>query len=528
MTSTRSKYFFGLAALITLGGLALRSTSLGGSLEYDEIWTLDFYASKSLGTIFTDLALPNNHPLNSLLVKLTAIGKNSVSIRLGAWLAGVLTIPAAGYFAWLVSRRRRAALWTMALIALSAPLAAYSQLARGYSLQLFLLFIFGIGALWLWRGQYRLAAYFAIAIGAIGSMLTLSTSILTLLPAGALLAAALIRRGRYRDLAAGVVPGLFTLFWYWLNFDQFRAGQAWGIPFHSAADYFQWFNAVLNQLGVYPLAFVFAIIAGSFCWRRYVFALWLTGVFPLLAAPLTRGGPPRAYFALIAIWAVLAGSVAAMPALARRRFFLILFALLPLWSYFDNLPNWRPTDYYALFDTARRLPPQQLVVYSATASNPLAWNNRPEAYKDFINRLLCRDRERELLMVDGSGGLNGVDSNGAEKTLSFPVPGKPYRLNDLSGELYCLEELRTAPAAGEIVVAVIRPIPDAAMVAVMEYLKVYGWLKLNCFLTCEFTPKGTLLRYALLAVRVDNPKLLNWEKLLAETRGALSFYRVKP
>ncbi|MGE4564646.1 MAG: hypothetical protein AB7F32_07235, partial [Victivallaceae bacterium] len=143
MTSFRSKHFFGLAVLITLGGLALRLTSLGGSLQYDEIWTLEFYASKSIGTIFSDLSLPNNHPLNSLLVKLTAIGENSVTIRLAAWLAGVLAIPAAGYLAWLVSRRRRAALWTMALIALSAPLAVYSQLARGYSLQLFLLLVFG-------------------------------------------------------------------------------------------------------------------------------------------------------------------------------------------------------------------------------------------------------------------------------------------------------------------------------------------------------------------------------------------------
>ncbi len=528
MTSFRSKQFFGLAALITLGGLALRLTSLGGSLEYDEIWTLEFYASKSLGTIFSDLSLPNNHPLNSLLVKLTAIGENSVSIRLGAWLAGVLAIPAAGYLAWLVSCRRRAALWTMAVIALSAPLAAYSQLARGYSLQLLLLLVFGIGALWLWRGKHRTGAYFAIATGAIGSMLTLSTSILTLLPAGAVLAAALIRRKRYRDLAAGIAPGLFALLWYSLNVNAFRAGQVWGIEFSSAADYWSWLLAVLNRLGVYPLALLAVLVAGYWCCRSFVFALGITGLFPLLAAPLTRGGPPRAYFALIAIWAVLAGTAAAMPELARRRFFAILLALLLCGSYGINLQSWRPTDYYAFFDAVKAEPPQRLVVLPATESNPFGWNNRPEAYKEFINRLLIQAPERELVMLQSPGGLNGTDGNGAEVVLKFSLVGDYVRVGHASGELYRLREIRTAPKAGDTVIAVIRPVPEAAMAAISRQLKVYPWIKLNFFLTVDFSPKGVPLHYALLAVKIDDPSLLDWEKLLADTRGAVSFYRVKP
>jgi hypothetical protein len=527
MISFRSKQFFGLAALITLGGLALRSTSLGGSLEYDEIWTLEFYASKSLKTIFTDLGLPNNHPLNSLLVKLTVIGENSVSIRLSAWLAGVLAIPAAGYLAWLISRRRRAALWTMAVIALSAPLAAYSQLARGYSLQLFLLLVFGIGALWLWRGKQRIGAYFAIATGAIGSMLTLSTSILTLLPAGAVLAVALIRRKRYRDLVAGIAPGLFALLWYSLNFKAFRAGQVWGVEFSSAADYFRWLLSVANQLGVYPLAFLAVLIAGYWCCRRYVFALGISSLFPLLAALLTRGGPPRAYFVLIAIWALLAGAAAAMPRLAKRRFFTVLFALLLSLSYSVNLQNWRSTDYYALFDAVKAEPPQRLVVLPATESKPFAWNNRPDAYKEFINRLLIQAPERELMMLQSPGGLNGTDRNGAEVVLKLPLVGDYVRVGNAVGELYRLREIRTVPKAGDTVIAVIRPVPEAAMAAITRQFKVYPWIKLNFFLTVSFSPKGVPPHhYALLAVRVDDPSLLGWEKLLADTRGAVSFYRV--
>ncbi len=527
MPSIRTKYFICIAVAIFAAGFALRLTTIGGALEYDEIWTLEFYASKSIGDIFADLSLPNNHPLNSLLVKLTASGENSVSIRLGALLAGLLSIPAAGYLAWLIYRRRRSVLWTMAVIALSAPLAAYSQLARGYSLQFFLLTVFGIGAALLWRGQKKIIANLAISLGAIGSILTLPTSILSLFPAALWTALSLVRQKRFRELAAFAVPGIFAACWYGFNFAQFRAGQHWGVEFSSAGGYFGWLGNTLSLLGVYPLALVFVVIAA---WRvnRISLYLLLTGLLPLLAAPVTRGGPTRAYFAAIAIWALLAGGALAAPELAKKRIFNVLFALFLLWGCVQGVKEWRGTDYHALFEAARGEPQQRFVVYPATESNPMAWNNRPDIYKDFIARLLCRDGERELLMLRGSGALNGVDGNGAEKLIKLSAPGKPYRLEGAPGELYRLQELRTAPAAGDTVVAVIRPIPEAAMAAVAEYLKVYDWLKLNFFLIVEFKPQQTPLHYSLLATRVDNPARLDWEKLLRETRGAVSFYLVRP
>lgn len=69
---------------------------LDAALEYDEIWTLENYASASLKVIFTELALPNNHPLNSLAVKLTAFSGGAPQwIRLVPFLAGVLAVPLA-------------------------------------------------------------------------------------------------------------------------------------------------------------------------------------------------------------------------------------------------------------------------------------------------------------------------------------------------------------------------------------------------------------------------------------------------
>ena len=58
-----------LAALLVVFGAALRISGIGGALVYDEVWTLERYVASPVSAIFTDLAIPNNHPLHSLLAK---------------------------------------------------------------------------------------------------------------------------------------------------------------------------------------------------------------------------------------------------------------------------------------------------------------------------------------------------------------------------------------------------------------------------------------------------------------------------
>ena len=106
--------------ILGLTGLAalFRLFRLDAALEYDEIWTLENYASASLKVIFTELALPNNHPLNSLAVKLTAFSGGAPQwIRLVPFLAGVLAVPLAGAAAFGLWKRRSAALWSMFFVA---------------------------------------------------------------------------------------------------------------------------------------------------------------------------------------------------------------------------------------------------------------------------------------------------------------------------------------------------------------------------------------------------------------------------
>ena len=60
----------GITLLLVLSGIALRLYGLRTrNLEYDEIWTFAHYVKLPLREIFTELAVPNNHPLNTLFIK---------------------------------------------------------------------------------------------------------------------------------------------------------------------------------------------------------------------------------------------------------------------------------------------------------------------------------------------------------------------------------------------------------------------------------------------------------------------------
>ena len=139
---------------VLLIGIAARLTLLNAGLEYDEIWTLCNFAPLPLSRIFTDLALPNNHPLNTLGVKLCAsLFSPPWTIRLPALLAGIGSLLLMPLIAFLWSRRRITAWIATLIFALCHPAFLYAQQARGYSLQLFFLMLFAAG--FLLAGKFR-------------------------------------------------------------------------------------------------------------------------------------------------------------------------------------------------------------------------------------------------------------------------------------------------------------------------------------------------------------------------------------
>ena len=140
---------------------------------------------KVSGKFFTDLSLPNNHPLHSLLMKYSiAIFSYSISsLRIPAFIAGVMLLFSIPTTTFLLTKNKLLSLLSLAIVVFNGGLIHYSQTARGYSMQclfisLFILFIIYI------ESDYRKPSFLSyfLFISPILSILTLSTSVMFLFP----------------------------------------------------------------------------------------------------------------------------------------------------------------------------------------------------------------------------------------------------------------------------------------------------------------------------------------------------------
>ncbi len=128
--------------------ILLRVPLLDRPVIHDEAYTAVTWAPGPLSYIVEDYHLPNNHIFHTVLVSLPydLFGSQPWSIRLPAFLAGLLLIPAS----YGLARRwygRAPALTTAGLIALAPIITDYATIARGYSLfMLFSVMVFWLAA----------------------------------------------------------------------------------------------------------------------------------------------------------------------------------------------------------------------------------------------------------------------------------------------------------------------------------------------------------------------------------------------
>lgn len=140
-TSSRHKR---LVLLLILGGILLRVWALMLPIGYDEAFTYTYYATRPWHVVLSDYSYPNNHILHTLLVKCTTglLGVSHVSLRLPAFIAGVLVLPL--FYLFVRSYfNRNIALLALSLVASSGGLVEYSALGRGYSIT-WLLLVLGL------------------------------------------------------------------------------------------------------------------------------------------------------------------------------------------------------------------------------------------------------------------------------------------------------------------------------------------------------------------------------------------------
>lgn len=161
--------------IITALGVFFRYAYLWKPMGHDETYTFMAFASRGLRFVITDYHLPNNHVFHTVLVNLAyqLFGDSPAVIRMPAFLAGVLLIPAT-YFVAKLFYRLLIALVSASIVASLPILIGYSTVARGYTLlALFTLVIISFAAFN--KDHKNLVGWFLFAIVAAFGLFTLPT-----------------------------------------------------------------------------------------------------------------------------------------------------------------------------------------------------------------------------------------------------------------------------------------------------------------------------------------------------------------
>ena len=142
------------AMYLVLFAIILRLNGFFSSLTYDEIWSLENFANLSVYDIFTQLKLPNNHPLNTLFIKLVSrLNVDFIFIRLSALLSGIGVVLLLGVVANTIFKSKITTLVVLIASLFNYPLICFSQVARGYQLQCFLLLLYSVSLLWAYKSS---------------------------------------------------------------------------------------------------------------------------------------------------------------------------------------------------------------------------------------------------------------------------------------------------------------------------------------------------------------------------------------
>ena len=192
----------------------------------------------------------------------------------------------------------------------------------------------------------------------------------------------------------------------------------------------------------------------------------------------------------------------------------------------NGLKGWSFPDSCEIFRQASKIPADTLVIHRATSGYPLAWNNQPQIYDDFVKRIL--EHSKYLVMFDAPGRINGNDPQNNEAVISTDIRGEEINDGVLHYRKYRLEELSEPPGKGDTIIIVLRPMAGEMMQFYLNQLAVSGfyYLKLNPWLTRYITRPETTYRYALLAGTVTDKTSLNWKTFL-DSNGSISIYRIR-
>lgn len=292
---------------------------LGTAPEYDEIWTVQHYTNIPVLTVFTDVATPNNHVLNTLCIRFFFSTFSFFDQKLAMRMTSLLAFCGLSFLllraVLLLLNRNFVRGAVLTVILLNGMLLHYAETARGYSLQSFFVFglFFSLLCFQLRPRENRVFNACMWFLCALGACLSVSSGVLYVVILTGLWALLYVR---FRDgvkkiwdderplILAGIVWSVFVLAWYGGNYSKFASGRGmFGESFHSATQYFSYCFAAARDTGLIwalpCLAMCGVLLRGKSQWRICA----LTGgaaILMFLSALVTKGGPARIYLPLLA------------------------------------------------------------------------------------------------------------------------------------------------------------------------------------------------------------------------------------
>ena len=448
------------AGILIFAGV-LRVLPMCAELQYDELWTLINFTALNPLQILTDLSLPNNHPLNTLILKLLAqIGSGALWLRAGVFVCGMLTVYLAGQIAAQLTGNSRAAGWSaMLFTAASAPLILYSATARGYIYQCFGLLICFAGLMQCGKKRPAdgsvLKRYYpeiAIIAGSIIAIISVPTGIMFLIPMGIgfLIFAAPERKKAPVIWFTAAAVAVFTLIYYLTVSKALISAQAWGEKLTSFSG---WVKFVLDTIPpLLPVPLGIALFLAMIFNRKNAVAFMLS-LLPLAAALFTNAGQVRVYLPLALFYAILAAC--GIAEVCRRNYkgsipvALMLVISSLVWCYDPRFQPEQPAQVWQQAVTTT--PDDVLPVLRGSSGFPLA-ANLPESVNQFRRRAVMPAKRQLLLLDVPDGVVNGADGSFAEKSFKLGFKGKLHP--ESGGFLYDLAALSNAPAPGTMILGV--------------------------------------------------------------------------
>ncbi len=496
--------------IILIFAAVLRLPELFGEWQYDEIWSLLNFTGLSIGQILTDISLPNNHPVNTLLMKLLKnISQVPEVIRLGVFFTGISVVFLVMRLASRAGEKENTvAMYSAGILAAVSPaLILFSVTARGYIFQLAGLLVCADGLLDAGTGKKSKYTGVKIIGGGILAFLSVSSGIMFLGVAalGYLLLAPKERRWDKQVLISGVVLLIAALAYYVPLYDKLRAGQQWG---NEISSFTGLISFVFSTLKAHLPAFTALLTLCGVIFQMRMRKIFLLALLPPVLALFTKAGPERVYLPLTVLFTVMGGCGAAElwnKVSGHRKLLNVIFCCGVALN-FNIFPEaWKlPAPAAEMKRTIAENDSSVLPVIASAAGFPVL-ANEPETAQEIDRRGAFPGT---LLMLGCPNGVfNGADVNNSEQNMEFPVSGS-FHAGAVPGYMYKLALTENVSVQDTVLAVFSAPVPAEFIALPGKKLRLNLWInQRNVLYICKFStseiPYFEGVKYFLLGEKND-------------------------